>query len=188
MMKKQCWLIARWVSKRIQNNPFQFVVTVLGLCVCAMTSIIVLQYVLEEACQLTDSGELVKSEHFVLYEAALYLAVGAVLIAFALVNIIMLFRHLAHIRRKTYLTYKMFGCPVGMLFCLSFFELLFYILLGGGLAAVLCLPLGSWLQRMHCVVFPQAYWGVAFYVGAVLIAAAVNSLIASGVRLNRREG
>lgn len=188
MMGKQWWLIQKGIFDRIRNNPFQFIVTVLGLCVCATTSIVVLQYVLENGWQLTDAGEVVKSEHFVLSELALYLMIGAALIAFALANLIMLFRHLSQIRRKRYLTYKMFGCAAGMLFCQSFFELMFYIILGGGLAAGLYALLATWLKQMYCTVFPQAYWGLAVYAAAASIAAAANSLMASGVRLNRREG
>lgn len=188
MVRKKLWLIGKGVAGRIQQNPFQFIITVLGLCVCAIASMVVLQYILGNGWQLTDTGKVVKTEHFALSEMALYLVIGVALIAFALANLIMLFRHLSRIRRKTYLTYKMFGCSMGMIFCLSFFELLFYTLLGGGLAAGLYLPVALWLKRMHCTVFPQAYWGLAVYAAAVLIAAVINSLMASGVRLNRREG
>lgn len=187
-MRKNFWLIVKEISNRIGKSPSQFVVTVLGLCVSAITSIVVLQYILGIGWQLTDSGGLVKSENFVPSEMALYLAMGAALIVFALVNLVMLFRHLSQVRRKTYQTYKMFGCPAGMIFCLSFSELLFYILIGGVLAAAVYAPIAEWMERMYYTVYPQAYWGLAVYAGAVLILAAASSLAAAGIRLNHREG
>lgn len=186
-MGKFLVILGRNIRDRICYTPAQFVITLFGLCVCAITCMVMLQIVMENLFEFNSTGDLVK-KGVGDGEAIVYTAVTAILIVLMLVNLIALFRHLTSSRRKKQIIYKMYGCTRSQLFFLSFSEEFFYLLLGGA-ASGLYAPLYIWQRQMHRVMFPQACWsGMILYSLSVLIVALISSFSAAGVRLNRREG
>lgn len=187
-MKKTIWLLGHDLSKRFRYSPVQVIITVLGLCISALTCIGCIQYILKDLFRIDEEGHIRMLDGIQRESVVVFAGIASLFLAFALVNVILLFRHLTGSRRKQYLIYKMYGCSRGELFFLPFAEQSIYLLLGGVLAVGIYVPTAAWLEHMYCTVYPQAYWGIAIYTGAVLIVSIVSSLTAAGVRLNKREG
>lgn len=187
-MKKFFWLLGHNLSRVVRYSTAQFVVIILGLCASAIACVGSLQFVFDPYFQVDSAGNFSKIERIAWSNVASSMVIAAILIAFAMFNIIAIFRHLTGERRKLHLVYKMYGCSRGELFFLPMAEQTIYLILGGALAAGIYALIAGWLERMCCTVFPQAYWGLAIYAGVVLIAAAISSLTAAGARLNKREG
>lgn len=181
-MRKFIILLSKNIWRQIRERPFYFVLINLSLSVGLLCILFLMNFLFLSFENTGVNPKAVNREGLLFYGGCTVLV-----LAYGMVNVAALYRHLNNENRKRYCIYKQYGCSRVKLFFLCFFEFFCYAFLSSLIGTALFFITINWQTSMGLPFQPNACWGICLYYLANLLTIIIICLRISAWKITEKE-